>query len=93
MPIKNTLEEVEAFCSEAQDELTTADVRAFCDSLKEPESKAVNTSGDNEEGQELPSDANAWIGGGGADSDELEKGEEQQTLRLLTANQSAAAHS
>lgn len=76
---KKHAEEVEAFCSEAQDELTTADVRAFCDSLKEPESKAVNTSGDNEEGQELPSDANAWIGGG-ADSDELEKGEEQQPL-------------
>ncbi|EFG3129337.1 TPA: ParB/RepB/Spo0J family partition protein [Escherichia coli] len=76
---KKHSEEVEAFCAEAQDELTTADVRAFCDSLKEPESKAVNTSGDNEEGQELPSDANAWIGGS-ADSDELEKGEEQQPL-------------
>lgn len=76
---KKHTEEVEAFCAEAQDELTTADVRAFCDSLKEPESKAVNTSGDNEEGQELPSDANAWIGGS-ADSGELEKGEEQQPL-------------
>ncbi|EAU0231766.1 ParB/RepB/Spo0J family partition protein [Salmonella enterica] len=76
---KKYTEEVEAFCAEAQDELTTADVRAFCDSLKEPESKAVNTSGDNEEGQELPSDANAWIGGS-ADSGELEKGEEQQPL-------------
>lgn len=77
---KKHAEEVEAFCSEAQVELTTADVRAFCDSFKEPESKAAITSGDNnEKGKELPSDANTGIGGN-ADSDELEKGEEQQPL-------------
>lgn len=76
---KKHAEQVKAFCCEAQGELTTADVRVFCDSLKKPQPGAVNTSGDNERGRELLNDIDTRSGGN-TGSVEREKGEEQQRL-------------
>lgn len=57
---KKNPEEVEDFCSATHDELTTAEVRAFCDSLKEP---ANNPEHDQEDTAIEQDAAQSWAQG------------------------------
>lgn len=79
---KKNPEEVEAFCAETQDELTTAEVRAFCDSLKEPASNNGDSSvsGQGQEETTTGQDAaHSWAQGDGEKDND---NEDQQDLKI-----------